>query len=286
MKHMLRILAITMAMVLLTGCSSGSAPQTTEPGAETQPAAEAIPAETTLPVETTLPIETTLPPQTTAPTEPPAPKPTMKQVELTENGRYEINIFLSNFSEQGFAEVGFFRSADADLYNLLHFVWCNVRYNTRECKTVEKGSEYYYGIPLESINKRAQRFFGRSITGADIENAGPEFRLIDGMVCCPPADGDTYMEMTVADALYDLGDGTMRADFTVYTPTLKAEYDGVTSVGGINEKFIYYYTPQEAVDSGYFEPYATGTALVKPKTLDNGRESYELVTYEIIEKLN
>ena len=286
MKHMRRGLVLLLALVLLTGCSAGPALQSPAPAGTTAPAETTLPAETTPPAETTQPAETTRPPETTAATEPPPPQPVMKQVELTEERRYEINIFLSNFSEQGFASIGFFRSADADIECILDFVWGNVRFNTDQCKTVEKCGEYYYGIALDALSKRAQRFFGRSISASDVEHTEMGYRLIDGMVCLPPADGETYMDMTVADVLYDLGDGTMRVDFTVYEPTDKAYYDDVASAGGTNAKFIYYYTPEEAVGSGYFMPWCSGTAIVKPKTLDNGRESYELVTYEIIERLN
>lgn len=290
MKHMRQILAFAMALVLLTGCSAGPAPQSSAPAGTTAPAETTLPAETAQPAETTQPTETTQPPETTAATEPPAPQPGMKQVELTEEGRYEINIFLSNFSEQQFQDTywhpehedGFFRSADADAYEILFFVWNNVNYNTYDGEQVKHDGEYYIGFSLDTINARSARFFGRTFTREEVEHAGGDIRLINGLVCRPEAWGDTYEEMTVVDGLYDLGDGTMRADFTVYSPTLLADYDGVVSTGGINQKFIYYYTPEEAVASGYFEPYRKGTALVKPKTLDNGRESYELVTYELL----
>ena len=167
MKHMRQILAFAMALVLLTGCSAGPAPQSSAPAGTTAP------AETTLPAETTQPAEMTQPPETTAATEAPAPQPVMKQVDLTEQERYEINIFLSNFSEQGFASVGCFRSADADIDQILDFVWGNVRFNTNQCKTVEKGGEYYYGIALDALSKRAQRFFGRSIRLYNVMNLIP-----------------------------------------------------------------------------------------------------------------
>lgn len=281
MKHRGHILALLLALALLTGCASGNAPATTAP------------AETTLPIETTQPVETTLPAETVAATEPTATEPVMVQLELTEQERYEINIFLSNFTEQQFRDTywypwqegGLFRSSDADIYEILYFTWHNLKYNTREGREVKYDGAYYTGIPLDTVNARSLRFFGRSLTEEDVEQAGRDFLMIDGMVCYPEAWGDTYLEMAIIDALYDLGDGTMLAVFTVYEPTLEAEYDGVTSAGGINEKFVYYYLPEEAVSSGYFTPYCEATAQVKPKTLDNGRESYELVTYELLEKL-
>lgn len=285
MKRMTRILALLLAMALICGCSAEPAPQTTAPVQFTMPteAPQILPAETEAP---------TAPPVTEPPvTEPPVTEPTMTEVVLSEKGRYEINIFLSNFSEQQFRDVYWyptqsdseFRSADADAYEILFFVWNNLNYNTYDAETVQQGDTYYRGFPLDTISARSERFFGRSLTKEDVENAGGEFRMIDGLVCQPEAWGDTYEDMSVADALYDLGDGTMRVEFTVYNPTEEAWYDDVTSTGGINEKSIYYYTPEQAVESGYFVPYRKGTALVKPKTLENGRETYELVTYELFE---
>lgn len=284
MKSIERILALVLMLVLMSGCGDGNAPETTAP-AETMGSIE-----TTVPPETTLPPATTVPAETTVPTESPETEPAAVQVELSEKGRYEINIFLSNFSEQQFRDTYWypesddseFRSADADVYEILFFVWNNLNYNSDNSESIEKDGNYYTGIPLDSINARSERFFGRSLTKEDVENTGGDFRMIKGMVCRPEAFGDTYMEMTVVDALYDLGDGTMRAEFTVYTPTIEAEIDGITSTGGINSKEIYYYTPEQVVKSGYFEPYRKGVALVVPKTLSNGRESYELVTYELL----
>lgn len=272
MKHMGQILALVLALVLLTGCG-GTAPETTAP------------AETTAPVETTTPVETTVPPETTAPTEPAVTEPAETKVELTEQGRYEINIFLSNFSEQQFwgMESGVFRSADGDPAAILFFTWNNLNYNTYDAETIQRDGVYYLGFPMETVSARAERFFGRGLSAADVEAAGGDFRMIDGLVCRPEAWGDTYEDMTVADAMYDLGNGTMRVEFTVYNPTDDAWMDEVTSAGGINVKSIYYFTPEQAVESGYFVPHIKGTALVRPKTLTNGRETYELVTYELFE---
>lgn len=276
MKHLRQILAMVLALVLLCGCGADGAKQTTAPAETTQPVQTTAPAETTEPVETTAPVETTLPVET---------EPAKVQVELTEQMRYEINIFLSNFSEQMFwsPQAGVFRSADADAYEILFFAWNNLSYNTHDSEEVVIDGEYYEGLALDAVIDRCERFFGRSLTASDAEAAGGDFRMIDGLICRPEAWGDTYEDMTVADAMYDLGDGTMWVEFTVYSPTEDAFMDDVSTVGGINSKSIYYYTPEQAVDSGYFVPRLKGNALVRPKTLENGRETYELVTYELFE---
>lgn len=279
-----RFLAMLLALLLLSGCGTGAETETTTP------------VETPAPVETTVPDMTTAPAQTEMPTEPavtepPETEPVPEEVELSKQERYEINIFLSNFSEQQFRDIywppnpdgGVFCAAEADVYEILYFVWNHTNYNTYQTEDVQKDGEWFSGISLELISSKSERFFGRPLTKEDVEQAGRDFRLIDGLVCRPMAFGDSYLEMAAADALYDLGNGTMRVDFTVYSPTIEAEYDGITSAGGINSRDIYYYTPREVVDSGYFVPYRKGTALVKPKTLENGRESYELLTYELLD---
>lgn len=277
------VMALAMLASLLPGCGGGAETPTTEP----QQTVQTIP--TTAPTEVTEPADTQ-PPETEATEAPTEPEPVL--MELSADERYEINIFLSNFSEQCFREDFIwneaasnevFYSAEADIVEIVSFVWLFAKINRSDEEDVSYNGDFYYGIDIDVLDSLAQRFFGRTLTESEISAAKePGYSVYDGMVCYPAADGDTYTNMTVTDRMYDLGDGTMRAEFAIYSASM--DTDEVVGAGGpIHDKSVYYMTGEQIRGRSDFEFHLKGAAVVRPQTLDNGRESYQLVSYELYE---
>ena len=225
------------------------------------------------------------------------------EISLSDEQRYELNIFLSNFSEQNFHTIikwdevsntvrylpgEFFDASAADPMDLAYFTWLYAKINANAAQMVTYEDYYYYGVDIATLNRYAMRFFNRTLdlsqiyTGEWNEYTGYSIVTVGDMVCRPAADGETYSCLSVAEHLYDLGDGTMWVEFVVYEATDYGS-EGITSIGGVNNKDIYYITAEEAARHPDLERRIWGEAIVRPYTMDSGRETYQLITYELYE---
>ncbi|MBQ6626811.1 MAG: hypothetical protein IIX27_05920 [Ruminococcus sp.] len=87
------------------------------------------------------------------------------------------------------------------------------------------------------------------------------------------ASGASHGIMTVVDTLTDLGDGTLRADFVVYS------IDELNTGGNIiTDKSVYYYTKKDVENNTQFIYEYEGNAILKRKNYA-GVNTYELITY-------
>lgn len=276
-KRMIRWTALLiLASSLLAGCGGSQIPT------ESQPIPETIPATTAAPIPTgTQPLQTA---PATVPTE---PEPV--SLELSPAQRYEVNAFLSDFSRQWFHESALwdddasndvFDAATGSIAQIVEFVWLHAQLNlNEELEIVRSGEDYYYGFSLDVLAPIAERFFGRTLTDAELgamESA--YYFLLDGMVCGPAADGECYMNMTVADGMFDLGDGTLRVEFAIYDAWAFADVGGA-----VLGKDLYYLTGEQARIDPDLQLHLEGTAILRPLTLEDGRETYRLVGYELYE---
>lgn len=275
------ILILTLTAAILCGC--GGSQYATAPQPSTTVAAPE-------PTETPAPTETQ-PPQTEAPTQPPetaAPmEPAPVLVDITPDDRYALNTFLSNFSEQWFHE-GYvwyktrsdttFRSDSAEVKDIVGFVWLHAKINCySDLEVVQNGDNYYYAFKLSLLSASAERFFGRTLNEAELPtDESADFFLLDGMVCGPAADGESYTNMTVTEQVYDLGDGTFMAEFTIYDAWALAERDEAAF-----EEDVYYLTGGEARNHPDLTQHLTGAAVIRPHTLEDGQKTYQLVSYEL-----
>ena len=256
------------------------APEAEEPEPEPEPAPEATPEPTPEAVQ-----------PTPAPAPAPAPDPTPAVQGLdTVQGRYTMNIFLSNFSEQGF-HLGYawpceqgstFYSSDADSMELVSFCWINAKINETLPDLVEYEGNHYYAIDLGMIDSLAWRYFGRSISAGDIRPVDmydmPGYFLLDGQVCLPAADGDTYNALSIANSMTSLGDGLYQVDFGVYYAEIGD--GGIVDVGGpITDKSVYELTAQQAADHWALTYAYSGTAVVRQYITPGGTNTFQLVSY-------
>ena len=86
--------------------------------------------------------------------------------------------------------------------------------------------------------------------------------------------------MTVANEMYDLGDGTYGVYFHIYSISDMGRDNSIVLAGGIvQDKSVYYYTDADAAANSYFSYYRSGYAEVRPYTTVGGTESYQLLSY-------
>ena len=220
-------------------------------------------------------------------------KPKQKEISISRDEQYKSNIFLSNFSEQSFYEIHTsekFEVKTADVMVLVKFAWIYAKINMDdEVEWIVQDNYPYYGVDIETINSVSLRFFDRGINISDIrtgrwgEYDNSEFLVVGNKVCLPAADGETYNHMTVANKMYDLGNGTRKIEFAIYSISDIGGDDSIVLSGGIvQDKSVYYYTAEDAGANQFFDYYLSGVAVVKPYTTKNGTATYQLVSYELM----
>lgn len=209
---------------------------------------------------------------------------------LSQEEQYRINIFLSNFSEQWFHEDSpeEFKSKDADPMDMIEFACLYLKLNRNDNIEFLTHNGYPYAtLSIEMINSVTQRFFNRTVALDDVVSV-PLFDdyynyiVIDDMVYFVWGDGETYNNMTVVKEMYDLGNGTMRAEFNIYSINID-NYDLIDIGGIIRDKSVYYYTQNDAEKHSDFELHLSGEAFVKPYVSSSGKETYQLISYKVFE---
>lgn len=280
-----------------TQSTTASTTVATEPTQESQtqvPTTEEVPQTSEPePTETTEPE----PAETEEPTTQTAPATQGTPVNLTPDLQYSVNIFLSNFSEQGFGADGvwdeasqtyvakdsYFESKTADPMQMIKMAWLNAKINGYEYEHISYDNTSYYGVSFETINYLTEWFFGRSFSAKDVV---PEdwygrqnWIVVDDMVCHLAADGETYNKFSVADEMTDLGNGLYRVNFTVYYAEIGSP---LAYVGGpIQDKSVYYLSASEAAAHTYLDAGRKGFAIIKPYVTPNGTSTFTIVSYEL-----
>lgn len=208
-------------------------------------------------------------------------------MELSRKERFEVNVFLSNFSALWFHENALwdddpandvFYTETGSVEQLADFAWLYAKLNrNEELEVIVLQDKYYYAFRLSILDPIAEQFFGQPLNKEALSAMESEYYFLhEDMVCGPAADGESYMNMTVAEGVYDLGDGTLRVEFAVYDAWEFADVGGT-----VLDQELYYMTGEQARIDPDLRLHLTGTAVIRPHTLSNGRESYRLVSYEL-----
>lgn len=199
-----------------------------------------------------------------APTE---PKPTEapKPANLLKANQKKINVFLSNFAEQGFGNY-----PDSDVA-LLTFGYLYYKYNVDSKLHVDEDAECYY-VKKKDMDTVLKDFFGKTITPDDYEEfigAYHDDVIFDNdRYEFPLADGVLADYVAVASSMVDNGDGTYTVEFDVYF----AE-DGL-------KNSYYEYNAEKAASSSKLSWEYSGKAVVREHTRSTGKESYRLIRLE------
>ena len=196
----------------------------------------------------------------------------------TQEERYKINIFLSNFSEQWFNEY------DPITYETINteftidrinpsqlisfaFFW----YNLNSWRSIEITEDFMAALTFDQINEKTERYFGVTLSRDDFTQSGYEVR--GNKIVQPYGVGESYPNFTVANEIVDNGNGPYLVSFKIYS--LK---DAMFGGDRVSEKEWYYLTEAEASDSFDLEYYVSGYATVR-KYQQSNVDSYQLVSY-------
>ena len=234
---------------------------TPAPAAETPPSVPATPAPA--------PVTPAPAPAT------PAPAPAAGTVPLDADLQYRINIFLSNFSEQG---VRSFNSSNAADDFLIRFVRLYCKINHHDLITYENGEEC---LSLDTANLYLNRFFGRTIEPVNGQefmiDAWHSFRFENGAFRFEAADGESHNGFTVVYGMTKNADGTYTVQFQNYELDLDEYWDK-----GM-ENSLYQLDNDGVADlvwAGRATPVQGGTAVVRDYSF-NGRPTFQILSYEV-----
>lgn len=198
------------------------------------------------------------------------------QIDVSENERHWINIFLSDFIEQNLTG---FDLQTAGYYEMAEYARMFCRINRPSALRREASGE---SMSLEDANRLCQRFFDRSMsfvnpdytqkesellhTGAD----GAVWRYEKGRLYFPPAEDGLYNRFAVVGKVWTQETGALRFSFEIYALNEK-EY----AARGMDAA-LYDLTPEQAerlARQGRVNRLGSGTALVRPYP-DGGAQLY------------
>ena len=164
-------------------------------------------------------------------------------IGLTDAERFEVNVFLSNFTEQAFTSYGA-QTGDAAL---AEFAGLHLWYNRRNAWELGSWPQGAFRLPAGELSAVCERFFGRAPA-----NLTPLYLGYDGayVYCGEGAPGDTrgFASVSCVEAL---GGGVYRAYFGGYG----------AGAGWDNEDCRL--RPEQAAAKYADFPVCTGSALIR-----------------------
>ncbi|MCR5673722.1 MAG: hypothetical protein K6F87_08435 [Lachnospiraceae bacterium] len=191
-----------------------------------------------------------------------------EEIELTKDMQKKLNVFVSNFAEQGMESFDY---GHPDLEKVTRFAYMWSKINKQSNIKVEGN---YYCISFDLIKKIAEKYFALTVTEDELngiswdeENYGA-FR--NGKFYAPLADGETYTTLAIVSGANDFGSDTMRVEFSVYDLDLDIYFE---STEGISKKY-YSMSASEAVKSSDLTKVGSGYAIVR-----KDGDSYKLMYY-------
>lgn len=176
---------------------------------------------------------------------------------------YKINVFLSNFAEQGF------RAYPCGDYELLMFGYMYAKVNNQE--VLENNSTHYY-IAKGNMDSILTRFFDRTVSlpnGAVLDERNYPVTFQDNIYYFPGADGVSVSYCAVVTSMTEISLGTYDVAFDVYAHRYP------------HESMAPYYELNggEARNCADLEFQYSGNAVVRDYVRSNGVESYQLISY-------
>lgn len=200
---------------------------------------------------------------------------------MSENQRYMINIFLSNFSEIDFNDY------DANTASRDQLIYFGCKHNSVNHTagaipiSDEEASKYVtlddfihacYKTDEETVSNSIDRYLGKKVQHGEakynVMGYDWQFGYDNGYYYYDSGEeGDAGRVFSIADNMYDNGDGTYTVIFTNYS-------SGYTDI--LND--CYNLTPESIEVFGIkVNKGATGTAVVRPYNY-NGKDTYQLIS--------
>lgn len=202
-------------------------------------------------------------------------------VSLNADTQYELNIFLSNFAEQG---IFFIDANSSDSATYIDFV---LRYLFINENSNISFKDIYAFTSLNVFQEKMNRFFGKELSSEELQSiSAPTFSYSGNG---PFYDGSNVYEyaesmalsannVAVVDSILNFADGHQEVEFSVY-----GVYGEDASQLYNDDNFslktdAYRISSEEAASTPGYNYWGSGTAVVVPKDVD-GRHTYELISY-------
>lgn len=188
---------------------------------------------------------------------------------INKDTQRKMNIFISNFAEQGMTYYDYGRPDYAQVGRFA-FRWAYLN----KYDYVEADSNNYK-ISLKNVQKIAEKYLDLKVTENDMlaldkaDDYGCFYK--NGYFCAPLADGESYPGFAVVDIAEDVGGGMLKLNFTSYDTDLDLYFED-----GTPDSF-YSFNSDEAKNCKDIEMTHRGYAIVKPDG-----DSYKLHYYEIL----
>lgn len=206
------------------------------------------------------------------------------EITLANSLRKELNICLSNLSEQQFGERHYgtehFRVHDIqsmDMAVLLQFLFEHRHTNNRTIRSRTNSDGELY-MTVDEINGPMQRLFGRTVTAEEAAALG--FYTVGNTVYGQINTSLWHNRLSLTDTVRDLGNGCYEVEFRIFETD--DQYCELNFTGVITEADLYEYTVEEAYSDTSLYYYRNGIALVKP-TKVGSVDTFQILTYQILE---
>lgn len=191
-------------------------------------------------------------------------------IDLSKDDQYKVNLFISNFAEQGFL---FYDEKDIDVSALAEFAYRWSKINKYSNIEVEGN---YYKISLDKVKNITGKYFETKLTDDDLYGHDWDKSMFGafckgGYYYVPAADGESYTTFAVVEQAEDAGDDTLWLYFTTYELDLDVYWDNDEVI----PKKYYSMTAKEAADAKELTSGYQGMAIVK-----KDKDSYKLMYYK------
>lgn len=198
------------------------------------------------------------------------------EVHMTSDQQYEANIFLSNFSEQGFGD---YDSCAWSLDQLVKFAYNFLHINHHNTLGYDDNC---YTFSLNEANQVLERYLGLSLSEGKAQEFyidygdGERAYYQNGEFYFPAADGDAYNYFSVVSSMEEAPNGIVIMYFDIY----ELDIEEYRASGSVDSNW-YHVTADEAASSSNLTWISSGEAFAQPFNY-NGRQTYQLLTYKLL----
>lgn len=191
------------------------------------------------------------------------------KVVLSSDKQKALNIFISNFAEQGFI---YYDDKMNDMSEFCRFAYLWSRINRPDDVKIDGN---YYKVGTDTVKNLVKKYFGRTLSDADLYNypwKDLDYDYCrDGFYWVPAADGENYTSLAIVDSAEDMGDGTLKLKFSVYSYDIDKFWDNNDTI----PQKMYSLNSKQAAEADDLEKQDTGTAVVR-----KSGSGYTLVMYD------
>lgn len=192
-------------------------------------------------------------------------------VTMSQQEQYEANLFLSNFSEQGFKD---YDPSEINVGQIVSYAHLYDKINYHQGIGYQSG---YETMNIDHVNVILKRFLDVELSEKQASTFQTEHAYYEnGTFYFQAADGQAHNMLTIVDTLKKDKDGIYHFDFYIYELDINTYWD---NNGWIDDHY-YYLTNKEARKTKELKKIGSGTAAGIPSEY-YGHHTYKLLMYKL-----